>query len=335
MSEVVEAMEDVHELHKPESALINPTSGANGWLTRLALRGLNITGALPESRWSDAALGANSEAAAALLLHYGPLASPLRARHFFVALRLSLQHAINTNMVEALAGIMGPVEVLCLAALGEESTTRAQQAALSVVMDLASGEWRQWESAAAPDEAQVERLLALAGAIARLCVLFPNALARLEMSAKSHRRSSDHVVNQLLQVADFLGRTAQEHRSVERTQAWAWHAVDPERASAADAEKAVAATAAADAKAIPIRRHLLRCLAGPVTHLSLHEESDILSLTRPTIALRAHVAWLRLKRAATVFGAPQLLAQAVGPARDPSTYRATNGPAVDLAALFQ
>jgi hypothetical protein len=77
-----------------------------------------------------------------------------------------------------------------------------------------------------------------------------------------------------------------------------------------------------------IRRNLLRCLAGPVTGLPLREESDILLLTRPSIALRAHVAHLRLRRAFREVGfAP---ASSLGPGRNAASYRGAHGLPIDL-----
>jgi hypothetical protein len=282
-----------------------------------------------DPRWPDAALGANPEAAAALLIHVAPTTTRNGCHHFMFHLQRGLEHAVDTNMVEAVAGIMGPVEVLCVAAPGHPASTVAQKGAFAILLCAISKEWAVWEGAAAPDEALVERLLALAGALARLLALCPAGIFLLN-SAATHKGL---VGKQLLQAADFLGRTSTEHRSVERTPAWAWNAVDPARASAVDAEKALAA-AGADAKSFLVRRALLRCLAAPVTHLSAREESDILMLTRPSVALRAHVALLRMRRACAVLDFSGPLEKAVGPQRDPSTYRVSPVMAQGIGSLF-
>jgi hypothetical protein len=190
---------------------------------------------------------------------------------------------------------MEPLEALLLA-----SPRADPPKYLQLLLRHFSKLFQEWVLLAAPDDGLVERMLALVAAAVRLCVLQPPAM----LSVLSWAGESDKSCQRLLQLQEFLDRTAASHRSAERTPAWAWAAVDPARVPAADAAASAQAglhrgieTTAKEAKAIPVRRHLLRVLAGPVTHLSATADATARALASPSLALQALIQRQRLERA--------------------------------------
>jgi hypothetical protein len=203
--------------------------------------------------------------------------------------------------LEALPGRMAPLEPLQLASPRAALLPWLPQLLLTHYA-AQHGEWALLEG---PEDALVERMLALLGALARLLVLAPHAALPL----LSWQGDATPASLSLLQAQEFLERTAGSHRSAERTPAWAWAAVDPGRATPAEAAASALAGAhrsgevtAKEAKGIPVRRHLLACLAGPVTSLSATAEAHARLLAAPSLALQALIIRGRLERALGAVG---------------------------------
>ena len=265
----------------------------------------NQAGLVGVSWWPDAICGPNPEATAQLIIHILHTGGVGHSKHWVHAQAKEIFPEAVRNLavhekLEALPGVMAPIEALALASPCSSLLDEVAVLLMQLFKTMA-GEWTLYSP---PDDGLVERILALASAITRLCVLFPTLIpAHLSWEGMGEKSLL------LLQLQDFLERTAASHRSADRTPAWAWHAVDPARVPAAEAQASTTVgthkgieTTAKDAKAIPVRRHLLRCLAGPVTALSATAEGTARALASPSIALHAHILRLRLARAVEAIG---------------------------------
>jgi len=284
----------------------------------------NYKGACGEQWWPDALCGPNPEAVAQLLiafLHSGGQGRSLSSSYLSNQAPGIFTDAINAlvehEKLEALPGVLAPLEALMLCA--PHYTAVSCSVYLPLLLSYFTNMAEFWALLDPPDDGIVERMLALACAITRLAVLFPDVAFP---ECLSWVGESNLPCYNLLALQEFLDKTSSAHRSVEATPAWAWHAVDPTNAQRSTPEAAQAsatvgthagiAVTEKDAKAIPVRRHLLKYLAGPVTQMSATAEATARAMACPSMALQAHLLRLRLQRALEAVGGNLYDAEIVG-----------------------
>jgi len=273
-----------------------------------------------KQHWSDTNSGPNPLAVAQILVHanaskelrgflgFSPAAGDTTnclSPHFFST---PLRNLIEQERLEALPALMGSIEVFLFT---QQSVSAAAQYVLQHLLYYFQNLAKSWATLLPnPDDALIERMLHLSMAISRIAVLFPMSLSCCLIPNADSPNDSSLPLLQLATLTEFLHKTSRLGRFVEWTSAWEWNAIDP---SLTTQQAALDSTLPGThgrvcvteklAKGIPIRRHLLRLLAGPVTHLSPTDESTAFALARPTLAIIALIARKRLERAIAVHGA--------------------------------
>ena len=286
--------------------------------------------------WPDALTGPNPEATGQILAHLAQAEQPGKIPGLsptFYASRFVMELGVEEKL-ESLPGVMGPLEAAMMldmrgGRLGVEWATSAITALLKVFMD----QFGTWHLLSSPDDPTVERMMHVAVALSRLGCLVPPAFSGVgalvvvgvggeqgEQGEQGGGTAAGSKVGECtptfacMALQEFLFKTASTPKYVERTGAWEWWAVGEGEARGVTLELALASTTlgthgphrvsvgAKEVGGIPVRRHLLQCLAGPVTHLSATAEATATALARPSLAVLAALQLQRLRRALRVFG---------------------------------
>jgi hypothetical protein len=293
---------------------------------------VNKSGALVEPTWPDPIAGPNPEAAAQILVVLAANSAALGAVGACVKDAL-LQMQLHAHY-KGLHGVLAAVEPLFLCARtvpekffedhdSNHPGLHAKDFPIHLLTAVANFLLSALEADYAADAhngATQDAALAAACALSRLTVLHPSLGFEFDVlgSAEATPEPDAHNGRRFrLRLQSFLQRLIDSDETAAvnlKTPLWMWSAVGagagthpvPARADA-DASAALGAPGVLNANAaesVPVRAHLLRVLAGPVTALSASAEGAALALAKPTRAVFASILLARFDRAFRAAGRP-------------------------------